>query len=346
MSELSIHKCKPKQIREFTLDLLYADLVPFIISSPGTGKSSIVHSIAKELNLFVIDHRLSTSVPEDMSGLPRFDENGFAYFSPFVGLFPIEQTPIPDGYDGWLLFLDEFNSGHKDVIAAAYKLILDRKIGQYDLNKNVAIVCAGNLQSDRAIVNPIGTAMQSRVVTLEMVVDYEQWLTDVAFAQEYDKRIIGFISQFPSKLMDFKPDHTDKTFCCPRTWEFMNRLIQDKQVTNEKIPMYAGTITSSVAVEFVAFCSIFHNLPAISEILADPENCQLPTNNDTRWAIVVSMMEKVNDKTFDKLSIYADRLGLSFRILFYRSIMAKYPELRRSPTFSRAMIELVAYLNG
>jgi shikimate kinase len=36
------------------------------------GKSSIAKSLAKEANLQIIDHRLSTSEPTDMSGLARF----------------------------------------------------------------------------------------------------------------------------------------------------------------------------------------------------------------------------------------------------------------------------------
>ncbi len=30
-----------------------------------------------------------------------------------------------------------------------------------------------------------------------------------------------------NKLMDFDPEHEDKTFCCPRTWEFVNNIIKE-----------------------------------------------------------------------------------------------------------------------
>lgn len=39
-------------------------------------------------------------------------------FMPF-NIFPLENTPLPKGKNGWLLFLDEFNSAPKDVQAAA-----------------------------------------------------------------------------------------------------------------------------------------------------------------------------------------------------------------------------------
>ena len=115
----SITKCTPRMIRKFLLRSIYAGLVVNIVGSPAIGKSSVVHSVASELNLQVIDHRLSTSAPEDLSGLPHFDDKGFARFSPFADLFPLEHTPLPEGKEGWLLFLDEFSSAHKDVQAAA-----------------------------------------------------------------------------------------------------------------------------------------------------------------------------------------------------------------------------------
>jgi MoxR-like ATPase len=93
----NLYRCTPRQTRAFVKEILEAGLVPFVQSSPGMGKSTIMRSIAKELNLKLIDHRLSTSAPEDLSGLPRFNEQGFAEFVPFADLFPVEGMTIPKG---------------------------------------------------------------------------------------------------------------------------------------------------------------------------------------------------------------------------------------------------------
>lgn len=346
MSSINLYRCTPRQIRTMTLDCLYAGLVPFIQGSPGVGKSSILRSIGKELNLQLIDHRLSTSAPEDLSGLPRFDENGLARFAPFADLFPLENTAMPDGKDGWLLFLDEFNSASKAVQAAAYKLILDKQVGQFNLHERVAVVTAGNLSTDRAITNPIGTAMQSRVVHLELQVDFEEWLYDVALAENYDERIIAYLSYKQEALMDFRPDHNEKTFACPRTWEFMNRLVKDKDITEEKTPLYAGTITSGVAVDFVQFTKVYDTMISVKEILKDPFGAPIPRDISTRWAVISHMMENVEETNFSDLCIYANRFDMTFKILFFRSVMARQPKLRSHPGFANAMRELSRYLNG
>ena len=363
MSEL--YSCTPRQVRKFINEILQAGLVPFVQSSPGMGKSTIMRSVAAENNLKLIDHRLSTSAPEDLSGLPEFYNNDSgqrrARFVPFGDLFPLDGDDLPKKlikkstdngpdittpYDGWMLFLDEFNSASKSVQAAAYKLILDRQVGQYNLHSNVVVTAAGNLAGDRAITNALSTAMQSRVVHLEMQVNFEEWLYDVALKENYDSRIIAYLSQFPSKLMDFRPDHKDKTFCCPRTWEFVNRLITGKVVTDGDAMLLAGTITSGTAVDFVQFCKIYMNLITIDQILADPAKCPLPGDQNMRWATITHMMEKVNDKNFAQLCTYADRFDVSFRILFYRSTLVRNPALRQSPTFVGAMATLGKYLNG
>ena len=342
MSEL--HSCTPRTIRKHIARCLDVGLVPFVQSSPGMGKSSIAKSIAKEANLQIIDHRLSTSEPTDMSGLARFNESGYAYYSPFEGLFPLESTSLPEGKNGWLLILDEFNSAKKDVQAAAYKLILDREVGQHKLNENVYIICLGNLATDRAIVNNLSTAMQSRLVHFTMEVSFTEWLEDVAIKEKYDPRLIAFLSMYPKYLMDFRPDHQDKTFCCPRTWEFLNKLIKDEPITDEDAPLFAGTITSGVAVEFIQFSKAINGLVNVKEVVADPHSCKLPPNISCLWATTTHLLEHVNNKNFDPICAYVGRFDMSFRVLFFRSIIIRYPELKQHPAFIRSLSEVARYL--
>ena len=121
MSDLDIYRAKPRKARKYAQKALESGLVPFLQSSPGIGKSSIMRNISQDFRLQLIDHRLSTSAPEDLSGLPYFTEkNGVrrASFNPF-DIFPLQSDPIPDGKDGWLFFMDEFNSASREVQAAA-----------------------------------------------------------------------------------------------------------------------------------------------------------------------------------------------------------------------------------
>ncbi len=353
MSDITTLECSPRQITKFTIRSLLAGKVPYIRSSPGMGKSSIVKSIANDYNLQLIDHRLSTSAPEDLTGLPKFEtkvnpDTGETYdiakFVPFE-TFPVEGTPLPNGKNGWILFLDEFNSANKSVQAAAYKLILDKQVGLYNLHPKVHIVCAGNLDTDRAIVNPLSTAMQSRLITLIMTINHEEFMKDVAYKYDWDERIIAYLSYSKDDLMDFRPDHNDKTFCCPRTWEFMNDLIKGQPVEDEDAPLYAGTITSGKATTFIQFTKVYNNLPKISDIIKNPISTPIPNDRSLQYATMIYLQKQVDDKNVDAISDYINRFSAEFKIAFFRGLLVRQPLMRQNPAFMKSILELNRYLN-
>lgn len=345
----SLTVCNPRQAKKFIERSIIAGTVPFLTSSPGMGKSSIVRQIAEEYGMILIDHRLSTSAPEDLSGLPRFKENGRAEFAPFDDLFPLEGDPIPDGANGWLLFLDEFNSAKKEVQAAAYKLILDRMTGQKKLHPNVAIVCAGNKSTDRAITNPLSTAMQSRVVHLEMELDFDLFIDDVAIPYKWDERIMAFLNANQSKLMDFRPDHQEKTFCCPRTWDFVNMYL--KHMAPGPIPvedtlLFAGTITSGTATEFVQFTQVYDRMVKFENVLKDPKGCALPSGRDLSWATVMYLANQTTLENFPDVAEYVNRMELIHKILFFRTVNKHIPDAQSLPEWRYAAIALSKYVHG
>jgi hypothetical protein len=344
-----IYRCTPRQIKQFSAETIEAGMVPMTISSPGMGKSSIYHQIAQDYNLELIDHRLSTSSPEDLSGLPTFDDNGGlskkrATFLPF-DLFPLEDTPVPKGKDGWLLFLDEVNAASKSVQAASYKLVLDKKVGQHNLHPRCAMAMAGNLATDKAIVNPMSTAMVSRLVTFEMQIHFGQFIEDVAIPRSFDERIIAYLHYKEDHLMDFNPDR-EGPFCCPRTWEFMDKHLKTYPVSQDRTAKFAGTITPGVAASFVQFCAVRDQMIDFKTILSDPLGTKVPEDSPGRWMVISHIMDKVDEKTFTAASTYANRFPIQFRVLFFRSAMIRHPELRQHPSFAPAMGELSRYLNS
>ena len=346
MSEPIIYTCTPRQIRRHIMECMEANLVPYVTSSPGMGKSSIMADIARQGKLKMIDHRLSTSPPEDLSGLPRFTPEGFAEFAPFAELFPVEGMQVPKGMNGWMVFLDELPAAKKETQAASFKLILDKMTGQKKLHEQVWLTAAGNLMSDRSSVNPLFTAMQSRLIHLQMELSFDEWMMDVALKRNYHPSILAYLSAYRSKLMDFRPDHNDKTFCCPRTWDFMNDLLKvNPTISDDRAALFAGTITSGVAVDFINFVKVFNNLTPIKQILEQPETAPIPGDLNARWAVISSMLEHVNDKNFPALVTYANQFPLDFRILFFRSVMIRNPEMRQHPMYALAAVELSKYLH-
>jgi len=311
---------------------IQAKLVPMVVGSPGTGKSQIVHQIAKNYNLQVIDLRLSQCDPTDLLGFPQIIGNKAGYVP--MNTFPIVGDPLPDGYSGWVLFLDEFNSASPAVQAAAYKLVLDRMVGIHHLHKNVAIVCAGNLETDNAIVQSMSTALQSRLVHLELVVDAKEWV-DWAADTGIDHRITSYINFKPGNLYTFKPDHTDNTYGSPRTWEFANRVLS---VVDEGEPefltMLAGTISEGLAREFVGFCKIYNDLPKLVNIIANPKGIKVPVEPSILFALTGSISHNATKDNFSALMEFVIRLPIEFQVVCLRETVRRNRQMNAHPAVS------------
>lgn len=304
---------------------IQAGLVPMIEGSPGVGKSGIVHQIAKQYGLKVIDLRLSQCEPTDLMGFPNIKSTPAKTTAGYVPMdtFPIESDPVPEGYNGWMLFLDEFSSAVRAVQAAAYKVVLDRMVGQHKLHKNVAIVCAGNKETDGAIVEPLSTALQSRLVHLTLEVDHQEWV-NYAIGENFDPRITSYIGFKPDAVYTFKPDHTDKTYACPRTWEFVNKLLKKIDVNSPLAqPLLAGTISEGVAMDFLSFCRLEDELPKMSRILADPTGIPVPQEPSILWALTGSIAAHANEKNVDDLIKFIKRMPVEFQVVCLRDLVRR-----------------------
>lgn len=314
-------KVKASQATRMITGYIKSGLVPMLVGSPGCGKSQIVHSIATEYNLKVIDLRLSQCDPTDIGGFPTIKGNKSGYMP--MDTFPIEGDEIPEGYSGWLLFFDEFNSASPAVQAASYKVVLDRMIGQYNLHKNVAIVCAGNLETDNAIVNPMSTALQSRLVHMELTVDPKEW---IQWADEngIDRRITSYINFKPGSLYTFKPDHTDQTYACPRTWEFASRLLKHLDTSSpDALPMLAGTLSEGVAREVLTFFKIENTLPKIPEIMNNPSGITMPVEPSVLYALTGSISHHANVNNIETLIKFVNRMPKEFQVVCLKATIRR-----------------------
>ena len=243
--------------------------------------------------------------------------------------FPLEGDPIPEGYSGWLIILDEINSAAQAVQAASYKLVLDRMIGQNKLHPKAVICCAGNLATSGAIVNRQGTAMQTRLVHYELIVDWKIWSL-WASSNHLATEVISYINHQPDKLMVFDPNHNDRTFACPRTWEFASRIAQHKGMNMmDKLPTLAGCLGEGVAFEFITYCDVYKHIPTYKDIKASPRHISL-TSEPMMLAALSGMVG--SHLTITDLPIvmpYVHRLPLEFQVFALRDASKRIPKLLR-----------------
>lgn len=316
---------------------LKANIVPFLHSSPGIGKSATGKQLAEKFNLEFIDIRLTEMDSSDFNGLPDFVEiDGVrkASFRPF-DTFPIESTPVPEGKNGWLIMLDEFNSGDVAVQAAAYKLVLDKKVGQYKLHPKVKLMAAGNLDSDNAITNNLSSALVSRMAHYEIVLNHEEWLEWAA--GKVSTNITAFIGFKPRLLHNFDPRSSDP-YSCPRTWEMVSNTLAYYEDSNIFIPV-ASLVGEGVAAEYQSFVALRDELPTVKDIIQDSKY-PVPENLSIKWALIAMLAEAINKDNIEPISLFFRKFPRELQICALREIKAKDAELLNQPSAMQWRLEI------
>lgn len=318
------------QAKEMILRCIKARLVPLLKGSPGCGKSAVIRQIADEYNLKLIDLRLSQCDPTDLCGFPRIDEvTGKASYAP-MDTFPLVGDAVPEGYDGWLILLDELTSAPRAVQASAYKLLHEQEIGSHQLHPKVAMVGAGNLDTDNAIVEPMSTALQSRLIHMEVQLDSEAWL-NWAMGAGIDHRITSYIKYKPTVLYNFDPDHTDVTYASPRTWEYVSKLIHGAPALDHTwLPLLAGTVSQGVAREFIGHTKIYEDLVTIDEVKSNPQTARIPDQPSHLFALTGAMAAHASDKTINLLMPYMGRLPKEWQVVCLREVVRRDVSLMQS----------------
>ena len=237
----------------------------FLWGPPGIGKSDIIHQIGKQMNAKVIDVRLSLWEPTDIKGIPYFDSNiGKMVWAPPLEL-PDEELAAE--HENIVLFLDEMNSAAPAVQAAAYQLILNRKVGTYTLPDNVYIVAAGNREADKGVTYRMPSPLANRFVHLEMTVNFDDWF-EWAVDNGIHQDVVGFLTFSKKDLYDFDPKSPSRSFATPRSWSFVSDLLEDDLGESTTTDLVSGAVGEGLAVKFMAHRKVASQMPNPADIIS------------------------------------------------------------------------------
>ena len=318
---------KASILKKSLISMIDSKIPVFVWGNPGVGKSSIIKQIANDKNMEFIDLRLSLLDPTDLRGIPFFDSSNKSA----IWAKP-EFLPNSNSKAFGILFLDEINSAPPTVQAAAYQLILDRKIGEYTLPINYAIVAAGNYESDRGVTYRMPTPLANRFVHLDFELDFEEWKS-WAYESKIDTSIISFLSYKPQNLFTFDAKAKEKSFATPRSWSFVNDILNSNLQIEFLKDVISGAVGKDSSDEFMNFCKVIDKLPNIQEIL-EAINTEVPTNNSVLYAlctgIVYALKENSSIEKVTNILNYSLNLPNEFSVMLIRDLQKEGVEIESS----------------
>jgi hypothetical protein len=250
---------------------------------PGVGKSQMIAQVAEMHGVPLVDIRLSQMEPSDLRGIP-FREGPLVEWA-VPAMLPDAERHGPAG----ILFLDEITSAPPSVSAAAYQLILDRRLGDYFIPPGWAIFAAGNRQGDRGVTYAMPAPLANRFSHFEVDINTDDWVA-WAWANDIDERVIAFIRFRPDLLFDFDPAHNPMAFPSPRSWEFAHRALQK---FGDHPELLSGALQACIGkapgIELAAFIAHLDQMPDLDAILRG-EPVPPPRDIDLQYAVAAALV--------------------------------------------------------
>ena len=262
---------------------------------PGIGKSDMIREIGLELDRPVIDIRASLFSEVDIKGYPYINkETGTMKFA-LSNEFPRD----PDS--NAIVFLDELPAALPSTQLALYQLILDRKIGEYELPENVTILAAGNRDADRAGTFEMPKPLQNRFIHVEIDIVFDEWLI-WAVDNNINKDVISFLNKNKDKLLDFRPESPSKAFATPRSWVKSSKLLNSGNYNNDQVRnIVSGCVGGGLAAEFIGFKEIVDKLPDAMDILERKvTKIDKDLKSEIVYAVITNLLYKLREVVPDK----------------------------------------------
>lgn len=263
------------------LKLYWGTKIPvYFIGAPGIGKSDLVREFCREMAekykrefiewfdiygekekevlnhpekyFLLVDVKLYELEPQDVKGFIFIDKDKDS-----VTIIPWNWMKFfySDKSMG-VIFLDELNMAHREVMKVAFQLMYQRVLGNKRIRGEVLIAAAGNPPKDNYLAVKLPIPLQDRMAIYYVKATYEDW---ISYANKHNLNIYvrKFLSLYPDKLLVNNPDSRDK-ITSPRSWTMLSYVLDkidvekiDEGSLYKIVSAHIDEDTSSAFVRFV-----------------------------------------------------------------------------------------------
>jgi hypothetical protein len=295
-----------------------------IEGSPGGGKTTIVHQVANELEVPIIEKHLPTMLVEDFGILFKNDAGGLHYELP--DWFPVKGKAPERG----ILLFDDRNQAGNDLQKVLANICQARTLHGVSMPDGWQVISTGNRQADRAGANRVLGHLRNRETVYELEThldDSTQWMIDNNVKGE----VVSFLRFRTGLLHDYDPQRDQNP--TPRSWVEGVSDVLGTVPADAEFESFKGAVGEGAAAEFVGFVRIWRKLPNIDNLLLNPTAGDVPTDPATLYAIAGSIAERATEGNFERVCAYSERMPAEFSVLTISYACRKNPDLANTQAF-------------
>lgn len=312
----------------------------------GTGKSSILSSIAKQLPHHVpVMFDCAIASMGDLF-LPYISD-GMTKFAPSQRIFPTKDKPL-------LICLDEMGKAPTDVINALLPMLLERRLAEHPLPPGSIVFCTTN-ETGEGLGDNIPPHAVNRMGVLDMrkpsVSEWVEWAMDNAVAPE----VIAWVEATPTCMESFENTNSvsDNPFIFHPERRQGEPFVSPRSLARASAPIKArghispaalsaslgGIIGEAATASMQTFLAVGSDLPSVASVVSDPKKTRIPKNGIASMVMAISLVQAIEEKNADPIAMYVGRMTREAQRIFLLRVKrsTKYQDLTTSSELSDLM---------
>ncbi len=304
-----------------------ASLTPHFIGLHGIGKSAMVYQYGELRGYDVVEIRVGLMADAgDLVGIQEFikcKKSGEAlstrhilpdWFMKAVG----DVESAAKNSKPVIIFIDELNRGHKDLLQAIFELVYDKSLKGVKMRKDCQVVAASNPPTDDyAVLDFNDSAFQDRFVHVKLEPSQQEFIEYARTIGKIDNSVIDFIQDYPAMLENKDLKGFDLDFVKPsrRSWDRVSKLLKAGVAKEIELELIMGIVGMQPALAFTKHRETNFKIIKADEVLNNYRKVKkdvIAAASKSRADLLGTLNEELEQlfKTMDKLTMkQADNLA-------------------------------------
>ena len=299
----------------------------------GTGKSSLLNTLAHDLPTHTPCYFDCTTKDLGDITIPKMsnlDGADYVSYATNEELGAHHKTPI-------ILMIDEYGKANPAVKNALLRVMLERKIGGYELHPDSLVFATTNLGAE-GVGDLLPPHARNRITVITArKPDNMEWI-EWGINNGIDHTLLGWCKDNPHLFHGFgdvknpddnpyiyHPKQQRTAFVTPRSLEAASDWLKTREHFDDQTltGLLIGTIGERGAMDLMAFVKLSDQLPSLQSIKDEPKTAKVPDSAAAVCMVVYRTLSTIGGDWIDSWMDYMVRLDKEAQGMFANGCSAE-----------------------